>query len=291
MTTHQSQAALDYARIEKALLFIEQNVNQQPSLREIAEAVNLSEFHFERLFTRWAGTSPQRFLKFLTKEYAKGLIANQHDVYEVTDAAGLSSTSRLHDLFVTYEAMTPADYRRRGDGLTIRYGYGETPFGGAFLAFTERGLLELGFVSEEERIVALDTLQTEFSQARFEEDLPATSQYLDELFPAPEVGTRKPLHLLLRGTNFQIKVWEALLNIPAGRVSSYDDVAARIGQPGASRAVGSAIGANHLGYLIPCHRVIRKIGETGGYRWGGTRKRAMLGWEAARTPLFSPLPA
>ncbi|MBC7893274.1 MAG: methylated-DNA--[protein]-cysteine S-methyltransferase [Sphingobacteriaceae bacterium] len=291
MTTHQPQAALDYARIEKALLFIEQNVAQQPSLREIAEAVHLSEFHFERLFTRWAGTSPQRFLKFLTKEYAKGLIANQHDVYEVTDAAGLSSTSRLHDLFVTYEAMTPAEYRRRGEGLTIRYGYGETPFGGAFLAFTERGLLELGFVCEEERHSTLAKLQSEFTQARFEEDLPAAQQHLDELFPAPEAGARKPLHLLLRGTNFQIKVWEALLNIPAGRVSSYDDVAARIGQPGASRAVGSAIGANHLGYLIPCHRVIRKIGETGGYRWGSTRKRAMLGWEAARTPLSSPLPA
>ncbi len=282
MVIPESQAALDYSRIEKALLFIDQHLTEQPTLKEIAQSVHLSEFHFERMFTQWAGTSPQRFLKFLTKEYAKQLMDNQKDAFDVTDATGLSSTSRLHDLFVTYEAMTPAEYRRRGEGLVVRYGVGETPFGGAFLAFTERGLLELGFLAEHEGCASLDQLRTEFSNARFQPDDPAAQQWLAQLFPPPTGGKRKPVHLLLRGTNFQIKVWEALLRIPAGRVASYEDVAARIGQPTATRAVGTAIGANHLGYLIPCHRVIRKIGETGGYRWGSTRKRAMLGWEAAQ---------
>ncbi|HEV7349416.1 methylated-DNA--[protein]-cysteine S-methyltransferase [Telluribacter sp.] len=278
---------LDYQRIEKSIRYIGEHYKRQPSLREIAEHVALSEYHFQRLFTRWAGTSPQRFMRYLTKEFAKEQLAASANLLETTHEVGLSSPSRLHDLFVTYEAMTPAEFRALGEGVTIRYGVHETPFGECFIAVTERGITDLRFLSEADTAEAvLAQVQAEWPHARSTYDAAATHPYIHQLFFAKSAT---PLPLLLRGTNFQIKVWEALLRIPSGRLVSYDDVARYIGQPTASRAVGTAIGSNRIAYLIPCHRVLQKVGGLGGYRWGTARKQAILGWEAVQSqPLAQP---
>ena len=274
--------SLDYQRIEKAIRYLEANYKSKPSLRQVADHVGLSEYHFQRLFTRWAGTSPQRFLRYLTKEYAKEQLAQSPSLLDATFEAGLSSTSRLHDLFVTYEAMTPAEFRALGAGVSIRYGIHSTPFGECLIAVTERGITDLRFLDESDNAdKVLAELQQEWPQATWMHDENATSPYLHQLFEA-ETSSSTPLPLLLRGTNFQIKVWEALLRIPTGRLVSYDDIARAIGQPTASRAVGTAIGSNRIAYLIPCHRVLQKSGGLGGYRWGTARKQALMGWEAAQ---------
>lgn len=281
-----TSALYDYQRIEKAIRFIEENFKTQPSLRQIADHVGLSEYHFQRLFTRWAGTSPQRFVRFLTKEYAKEQLASSPNLLETTYEVGLSSPSRLHDLFVTYEAMTPAEFRALGAGVTIRYGIHETPFGECLIAVTERGITDLRFLDKSDDAEAIVAqLQLEWPRAEATHDVSATLSYIQPLFH-PKNESAEPLLLLLRGTNFQIKVWEALLRIPAGRLVSYDDVARSIGQPTASRAVGTAIGSNRLAYLIPCHRVLQKSGGLGGYRWGTARKQALLGYEAGQLPLL-----
>jgi AraC family transcriptional regulator, regulatory protein of adaptative response / methylated-DNA-[protein]-cysteine methyltransferase len=277
------QQNIDYQRIEQAIRYIEQNFQRQPTLKEIAEEVNLSEFHFDRMFTKWAGTSPQRFMRFLTKEYAKNVLNETKDLLDTTVLMGLSSSSRLHDLFVTYEAITPAEYKKQGEGLTIFYGIHATNFGFAFIATTARGILELTFLSENQIIDELIRLKNEFPNADFEEHQEATSIFIEQIFSKENHQNAKPINLLLRGTNFQIKVWEALLKIPSGRVACYEDIATLIEKPTAQRAVGTAIGANHIAFLIPCHRVIQKIGTTGNYRWGEYRKKAILGWEAAKT--------
>jgi AraC family transcriptional regulator, regulatory protein of adaptative response / methylated-DNA-[protein]-cysteine methyltransferase len=278
-----NQQHIDYQRIEQAIRYIEQNFQRQPTLKEIAEEVSLSEFHFDRMFTKWAGTSPQRFMRFLTKEYAKNVLNETKDLLDTTVLMGLSSSSRLHDLFVTYEAMTPAEYKKQGEGLTIFYGIHETVFGYTFIATTARGILELTFLPDNQLIDELIRLKSEFSKADFEENQDVTSEFINQIFSTENHQNSKPINLLLRGTNFQIKVWEALLKIPAGRVACYEDVANLIEKPTAQRAVGSAIGTNNIAYLIPCHRVIQKIGTTGNYRWGEYRKKAMLGWEASKT--------
>jgi AraC family transcriptional regulator, regulatory protein of adaptative response / methylated-DNA-[protein]-cysteine methyltransferase len=274
------QQHIDYQRIEQAIQFIENNFQRQPALKEIAEAVNLSEFHFDRMFTKWAGTSPQRFMRFLSKEYAKNVLNETKDLLDTTVQMGFSSSSRLHDLFVTYEAMTPAEYKRKGEGLIISFGTHETPFGYAFIATTSRGILELTFLQNEESIDELIRLKNEFSKAEFIENQEDTSIFINQIFV--ESDSQKPLMMLLRGTNFQIKVWEALLKIPSGKLACYEDIARLIDKPTAQRAVGTAIGSNHIAYLIPCHRVIQKVGTTGNYRWGEYRKKAILGWEGAK---------
>ena len=276
-----TQEHIDYQRIEQAIQFIENNFQRQPALKEIAEAVNLSEFHFDRMFSKWAGTSPQRFMRFLSKEYAKNVLNETKDLLDTTVEMGFSSSSRLHDLFVTYEAMTPAEYKRKGEGLIIEYGRHETTFGYAFIAITFRGILELTFLSEAEFMDELIRLKSEFINAEFIENQADTAVFINQIF----IGNpdKNPLKMLLRGTNFQIKVWEALLKIPSGRLACYEDIAKLIDKPTAQRAVGSAIGANNIAYLIPCHRVIQKMGTTGNYRWGEYRKKAMLGWEGAKT--------
>lgn len=276
-----SQSALDYARIEQAIQFIANHFTDRPTLAAMADHVHLSPFHFDRMFTRWAGISPQRFLRFLTKEYAKQVLIESGDVLTATDAAGLSSTSRLYDLFVTYEAMTPAEYRALGTGLLIRYGFAPTPFGECLLGRTERGICFLNFQPVAERATALAQLQATWDRAVLVPDELGTAAVVAQLF-TPAAGGGSAPHLLLKGTNFQIKVWEALLRIPPGRLVSYRDVAAAIGQPGAGQAVGGAVGANNIGYLIPCHRVIQQHGGLGGYRWGTPRKQVLLGWEAAQ---------
>lgn len=269
----------DYQRIEQALHFIETNFQRQPELKEIAENVGLSEYHFQRLFTRWAGLSPKRFLQFLTKENAKERL-QRSSVLEATYAVGLSSPGRLHDLFIQAEAVTPGEYKTHGAGLTIRYGFHPTPFGEALLGLTERGLCHLSFVQTSHE-AALALFKADWRNATIMADSTATEPLLAPIFSLGAHPT--PLPIYLTGTNFQLKVWEALLTIPQGQVTTYEQIAAQIGHTQALRAVGTAVGHNPIAYLIPCHRVIRKMGEFGNYRWGPARKKALLGWEAAQT--------
>lgn len=270
----------DYDRIEQAIHFLEDNYRRQPSLTEVAGAVGLSEFHFQRLFTRWAGISPKRFLQYLTKEHAKKLLSESGDVLAATYETGLSGPSRLHDLFVSTEAVTPGEYKHSGEGLEIRYGFHDSPFGEYLLAVTGRGICGLYFVTQRGRKGTLDELTRHWRQADLIEDPAATEPTSTQIFPGEE--PTGPLKLVLRGTNFQIKVWEALLRIPAGRVVAYETIADHIGHPGAVRAVGSAVGANPITFIIPCHRVIHKAGDFGNYGGGPLRKRAILGWELSK---------
>ncbi len=271
-----------YQLVERAIQYIEANVNRQPELDEIASAIGLSEYHFQRLFTRWAGISPKRFMQFLTKEHAKELLARSENLLETTHQVGLSSLGRLHDLFVNTEAVTPGEYKSRGAGLTIHYGLHFTPFGKCLIATTERGICHLGFAQTSEGN-AIDNLVADWKQAKMIEDYKSTAPLAARIFLAqPPAGDRQadsPLKLHLRGTNFQIKVWEALLNIPTGTVTTYEHIAAQIGNPNAVRAVGTAVGHNPIAVLIPCHRVIRKSGEFGNYRYGVARKKALLAQE------------
>lgn len=278
--TDYHQISEDYLRIEQAIEYLEKNANAQPELSEIASAVGLSEYHFQRIFSRWAGISPKRFLQFITKESAKGLLAKSENLLVATYGVGLSSLGRLHDLFVTTEAVTPGQYKSGGEGLTIRYGLHDTPFGKALIGTTERGICHLGFVGRSEG-EAIDALVTNWQQAEMVEDHNATVSLVKPIFDLSK-RSKKPLHLHVRGTNFQLKVWEALLRIPSGAVTSYQGLAEQAGNPGASRAVGTALAHNPIAVLIPCHRVIRKMGEFGNYRYGTIRKKALLGWEAAQ---------
>jgi len=270
----------DYRRIEKAIEFLAANYQNQPSLNEVARNASLSEFHFQRLFRRWAGISPKRFVQFLTLEHAKQALEESRSVLDAAYDAGLSGPGRLHDLFVTTEAMTPGEFKAKGAGLEISYGFHPSPFGECFLAVTERGICGLGFVGERDRNETLEDFKTRWPEAKFEENTEKTKGYVAGIFnPQQRNGALK---LLLVGTNFQIKVWEALLRIPPGAVACYEDLARRIGKPSAARAVGSAVGRNPISFLIPCHRAIRKMGITGDYHWGAARKKAILAWEAAR---------
>ncbi len=275
-----AQAAEDYNRIERAVLFLEENFKRQPDLKEVATSIGLSEYHFQRLFSRWAGVSPKRFLQFLTLEYAKELLEESRNLLDVTYAAGLSSPGRLHDLFITCEAMTPGEYKKQAAGLEIAYGFHATPFSQCLLSTTERGICGLDFVADGERDSALEELKNRWPKATFVEDAERTRPFAERIFNA--VKDKRDLPLLLKGTNFQIKIWQALLKIPPGAVVSYNDIAAHIGQPKAAQAVGNAIALNPIGFVIPCHRVIQKVGNIGGYHWGAVRKKAMLGWEASR---------
>ena len=270
--TNYTQSSEDYLRIEQAILYLENHYREQPSLEDVAANIGLSEFHFQRLFTRWAGVSPKRFLQFLTKEGAKDLLSRSENLLDTTHQVGLSSLGRLHDLFVATEAITPGEYKTGGEGVTIRYGLHASPYGRCLVAVTERGICHLGFVETSEGN-AIDNLVADWKNAQMIEDHRSTAPYVDAIFDAAP-GT--PLHVHLRGTNFQLKVWEALLQIPAGAVTTYEGLAQRIGQPNASRAVGSAIGHNPIAVLIPCHRVIRKVGDFGNYRYGALRKKALL---------------
>lgn len=277
----------DYLRIEKAIQYLEKHYKDQPSLEEIASSIGLSEFHFQRLFTHWAGVSPKRFLQFLTKEGAKELLNQSENLLDTTLGIGLSSLGRLHDLFVTTEAVTPGEYKSRGAGVTIRYGVHPTPFGKCLIGVTDRGICHLSFVQTSEG-EAIDTLVADWREAKMVEDYPTTAPLVAPIFILNE-REDSPLHLHLRGTNFQLKVWEALLNIPVGQVTTYEHIAARIGDPHATRAVGTAVGHNPIAVLIPCHRVIRKIGEFGQYRYGTARKMALLGLEHTQMSLESEL--
>lgn len=273
METKNLEPLQHYTLIEQAIQYIEANVQNQPELEEIASAVGLSEYHFQRVFTRWAGISPKRFMQFLTKEHAKELLTESENLLDTTHKVGLSSLGRLHDLFVTTEAVTPGEYKSQGMGLNIHYGIHLTPFGKCLIATTERGICHLSFVDKNEG-KAIDNLVEHWSQASMIEDYKSTASLVTRIFSDSQPDS--PLQLHLRGTNFQIKVWEALMNIPTGAVTTYEHIATQIGNPRAVRAVGSAVGDNPIAYLIPCHRVIRKSGEFGNYMWGSARKKAIL---------------
>jgi AraC family transcriptional regulator, regulatory protein of adaptative response / methylated-DNA-[protein]-cysteine methyltransferase len=273
----------DYGRVESAIRFIETEALRQPSLGEIASAAGLSEFHFQRLFSRWVGISPKRFLQFLTKEYARRLLEESRDVLSVTYDAGLSSPGRLHELFVTCEAVTPGEVKSRGEGLCIEYGFHPSPFGRCMLAVTDRGICGLSFVQEGPEDSLVHNLRSRWPGARLDHSPESTAGIAGRIFSFDAQSEPGPLHLFVRGTNFQIQVWEALIRIPFGKAVTYEDVARHIGMPTAQRAVGTAVGHNPIPFLIPCHRVIRKMGEFGNYGEGPQRKKAILGWEAALT--------
>jgi AraC family transcriptional regulator of adaptative response/methylated-DNA-[protein]-cysteine methyltransferase len=277
-TNNYKQSSEDYLRIEQAILYLENHYKDQPSLEEVAANIGLSEYHFQRLFTRWAGVSPKRFLQFLTKEGAKELLDKSENLLDTTHLVGLSSLGRLHDLFVTTEAVSPGEYKSHGEGVTIRYGLHASPFGKCLVAMTERGICHLGFVQTmTSEGAAIDNLVADWMNARMIEDNKGTAPLIEPIFDLDHRG--KPLNIHLRGTNFQLKVWEALLTIPTGAVTTYEGLAERIGQPAATRAVGTAVGHNPIAVLIPCHRVIRKVGEFGNYRYGALRKKALLARE------------
>jgi AraC family transcriptional regulator of adaptative response/methylated-DNA-[protein]-cysteine methyltransferase len=274
-------SANDYQRVEQAILFLDRNAGRQPELREVAASVGLSEFHFQRLFSRWAGVSPKRFLQFQTAQEAKRVLQTTGDLLEASYQVGLSGPGRLHDLIINVEAVTPGEYKRRGAGLIISWGVHASPFGDCFLAHTARGVCALEFLQPESEDDALARLRALWESARIEHAPKITATVAARIFD-PGTKRQAPLGLLVKGTNFQIKVWEALLRIPAGRITTYAGLAGSIGQPRAARAVGSAVAANHIGYLIPCHRVIRNTGAFGEYRWGPLRKRVLLATELAQ---------
>lgn len=270
----------DYARIEKAIRFLDREHMSAPSLGEVARYVGLSEAHFQKLFTRWAGISPKRFMQHRTAEVVKRLLREERrPVLDASYEAGLSGPGRLHDLLVNAEAVTPGEYQRGGAGVTVRYGFHPTPFGECLLAVTPRGVCHLAFVHPVSRREALDRLRRDWPGATLVADQDATRGAAAQAFPSPGSAQTPSLSLHVKGTNFQLKVWRALLEIPAGNVTTYGAIAAAIGDPKAARAVGTAVGSNPVSYLIPCHRVIRATGALGGYAWGPDRKRVMLALE------------
>lgn len=278
----ETQEHLNYNRIAEAISYIKNNFKQQPSLDEIAATVHLSPAHFQRLFTEWAGTSPKKFLQYITVEYAKRILHKDEKatLFEATFETGLSSTSRLHDLFINIEGMTPAEYKNGGKNLKINYSFAESPFGNLIVASTQKGICYMAFEQDEEK--ALANLKIKFPNAILLQNLDLIQQ--NALFIFQNDWSRlNEIKLHLKGTDFQIKVWESLLKIPMGKLSTYGDIARQIGAPNASRAVGTAIGNNPVAYLIPCHRVIQSTGHFGDYMWGKTRKAAMIGWEGAKT--------
>jgi AraC family transcriptional regulator of adaptative response/methylated-DNA-[protein]-cysteine methyltransferase len=282
-TVPLTQASLDYERIAKAISFLQANYLEQPGLETMARAVHMSEFHFQRVFSRWAGISPKRFLQFLTVEHAKRQLAESKPVLDATFDSGLSSPGRLHDLFVSVEAVTPGEFKTRGEGIQVEYGFHPTPFGKCLIGVTPRGICWLSFHENGSDRTALRDLQSYWRGAELIDDPKATAPIVKQIFSHFEKGEKSSLSLLLMGTNFQLKVWQALLRIPRGDVTTYENIGQLIGAPKSARAIGSAVGDNRVAYLIPCHRVIRKSGMLGGYHWGEPRKRAMLAWEAARS--------
>lgn len=271
----------EYARIERAIHYLARHAGRQPDLADAAAAAGLSPFHFQRLFTRWAGVSPKRFVELLTVEHAKRLLRDSASVLDAALAVGLSGPGRLHDQFVALEAATPGEFKAGGAGLTIRWGVHASPFGAVLAALTARGVCRLAFIDDDGDAAERDALAAAWPRATLIRDDRQTAAAAHAAF-AGGAGAKPPLWV--RGTNFQIAVWRALLRVPEGKVCTYGDLAAAIGRPTAARAVGQAVGANPVACLIPCHRVIRSVGALGGYRWGTERKRALLAWEAARAP-------
>lgn len=277
----KAQEETNFSRIAEAISYINGNFKTQPGLEEVAEKINLSPFHFQRLFTEWAGVSPKKFLQYLTIEHAKKMLKeNQATLFETAFETGLSGTGRLHDLFVNIEGMTPGEYKNGGENLVINYSFAETPFGNILVASTPKGICHIAFADND--TIELEQLKAKFPNAVYKQIADATQQHALYIF-THDWDKISEIKLHLKGTDFQLKVWETLLKIPAGQLTTYGSVAKEIGMPTASRAVGTAIGANPVAFLIPCHRIIQSTGNFGGYHWGSTRKTAIIGWEAAMT--------
>jgi len=277
-----SKQTQDYKKVEKAIQFIEDNFKSQPTLDEIAQSVYLSKFHFNRLFKRWAGISPIQFLQFMTLDYTKKKLTESKNILDTSLEAGLSGPSRLHDLFVTFDAMTPGDFKKQGAGLKIVYNFCESPFGECLVANTDRGICHFSFVQKDSGSEALNNLFEEWPGATFIENIKSIDPIINHIFYPDQTREPRPFNLFIKGTNFQINVWKALLSIPKASLASYQDIATYMGRPKAFRAVASAIAVNPVAYLIPCHRVIAKSGKIHQYRWGSSRKKAIIGWEAAK---------
>ncbi len=274
------QGQINYNRIADAIDFIKTNFKEQPSLNAIAESVHLSPYHFQRLFTDWAGVSPKKFMQFISLGYAKQLLKEkQATLFDTAIQTGLSGPSRLHDLFISIDGMTPGEFKNGGENLTIRYSYAESPFGEILVASTGKGICHLAFFAD--KADAFSKLWQRFPKATFHQVVDSMQQNALFIF-RHDWSKLDQIKLHLNGTDFQLKVWEALLKIPLGNLSTYGSLARKLGQPNASRAIGTAIGSNPVAFLIPCHRVIQSTGNAGGYMWGTTRKSAIIGWEAAR---------
>lgn len=269
----------DYQRIEKAIVYLKQNFKEQPNLDEVARQVYLSPFHFQKLFNNWAGVSPKKFLQFISIEYAKDLLKQNMPLADVSFETGLSGTGRLHDLFITIEGMTPGEFKQGGEALHINYSFAETPFGNIIIASTEKGICKLAFVDDDKK--GIEELQHLYPKAKLTLKSDLIQQDALRFFNG-DWSDLKKLKLHLKGTAFQLKVWQSLLRVPFGRLSTYATVAEDIESPAAARAVGTAIGSNPVAFLIPCHRVIKATGIIGNYHWGSNRKTSMLGWEAAK---------
>ncbi len=285
-------AVRDYDLVRRAIAFLSVNWEEQPTLERLAAHIGLSPAHTQRLFKRWCGLSPKEFVQAVTIDHARNLLAGSASVLDAAHEVGLSGAGRLHDLFVDHEAMTPGDFKRRGDGLVIAYGFHDTPFGDALVLATDRGVAGLAFVDEDKgqsRPEALADMTSRWPKAQFVEAPDRTAQFAKRIFDPARWSPEQPVRLVLIGTDFEIRVWQALLRIPMGRAVTYADIARHIGQPTASRAVGSAVGRNPISFVVPCHRVMRGDGQLGGYHWGLTRKRALIGWETGRTS--GPQPA
>ncbi len=275
------QQSNNYYRIAEAIEYIKSNFKEQPNLEEVANKIHLSSYHFQRLFNEWVGTSPKKFLQFTTIEYAKSLLKeNQATLFETAYESGLSSTSRLHDLFINIEGMTPAEYKNGGKNLNINYSFAESLFGNILVASTEIGICYMAFFEDE--TLAFQTIQSHFPNANFRQIEDNIQQNALSIF-TQDWSKLNQIKLHLKGTDFQLKVWQTLLKIPMGQLTTYGKIAQKIENPNASRAVGTAIGSNPVAFLIPCHRVIQSSGIFGGYMWGNTRKTAIIGWEGTKT--------
>ncbi len=274
--------ASDYERVRRIIAHISERWREQPSLEDIAEAVGLSTTHVHHLFRRWAGLSPKAFLQAITLDNAKALLAQSASVLDAAYEVGLSGPARLHDLFVTHEAMTPGDYKAGGAGLTMRFGFHPSPFGEAILIATERGLAGLGFVDDGDRAAALADMTRRWPRAEYVEDAAATAPLARRIFSPSQWQAEQPLRVVLIGTDFEVRVWQTLLRIPRDRATTYSDIARHIGNPAACQAVGAAVGKNPVSFVVPCHRVLGRSGALTGYHWGLTRKQAILGWEAGK---------
>lgn len=270
----------DYAIVSRAIEYISREWREQPSLEAIAAHVGRKPLTLQRLFTRWAGLSPKGFLQAVTLDHARGLLADSASVLDATYELGLSGPARLHDLFVTHEAMTPGAYKARGEGVTIRYGFHPSPFGTALVMVTEYGLAGLAFADEGREKAALADMTSRWPKAEYVEDSAATVSYVRRIFDRQQWKSEQPLRVVMIGTDFEVSVWETLLRLPLGKATTYGDIAAHLGKPSAARAVGAAVGKNPISFVVPCHRVIGRDGGLHGYHWGLTRKRAILGWEA-----------
>lgn len=271
---------IDYNRIAAAIAYLKDNFKNQPSLDEVAAHVNLSPFHFQRMFSQWAGISPKKFVQYLSVGYAKGILkAQQSTLFDAAYETGLSGTSRLHDLFVNIEGMTPGEYKNGGEHLQINYSFAESPFGMLLVAATTKGVCHLSFADDQEQ--ALNELKSTFPNAHYHQILDMLQQNALYIF-TQDWSRLKEIKLHLKGTAFQLKVWETLIKVPMAQLTTYGAIASKLDNPGASRAVGTAIGDNPVAFLIPCHRVIKSSGLIGEYHWGSTRKTAMIGWEAAK---------